>query len=132
MQSHTWCPHIKYCGYKVLGNYAVRIDILERLDKIIYETIKENKNKNQFIINDQMISLLGTSSNELKQLLNELGYLIKKEDDDTRKIIWFADIKKTRKLYTEKKRSKFKSNKSKNGIFKDTDIKSLKDKLSTK
>ena len=122
----------KYCGYKVLGNYAVRIDILERLDKIIYETIKENKNKNQFIINDQMISLLGTSSNELKQLLNELGYLIKKEDDDTRKIIWFADIKKTRKLYTEKKRSKFKSNKSKNGIFKDTDIKSLKDKLSTK
>ena len=122
----------KYCGYKVLGSNAVRIDILERLDKMIYETIKENKNKNQFLINDQMISLLGTSPNELKQLLKELGYLIKKEDDDAKKIIWFADIKKTRKLYTEKKRSKSQSNKSKNGIFKDTDIKSLKDKLSTK
>ena len=45
----------------------VRIDILERLDKIIYEDIKNNKNKNQFHINDKMISLLGTSSNELKQ-----------------------------------------------------------------
>ena len=37
----------------------------------INEAIKENKNKNQFIINDQMISLLGTSSKELKQLLND-------------------------------------------------------------
>ena len=110
----------------------MRIDILERLDKMIYETIKENKNKNQFLINDQMISLLGTSANDLKQILNELGYLIKKEDEDAKKIVWFADINKTRKLYTEKKSPKYKSNKSKNGIFKDTDVKSLKDKLSNK
>jgi len=120
----------KYSGYKVLGSYAVRIDILERLDKIIYENIKNNKNRNQFHINDKMISLLGTSAQELKNLLNNLGYIIKKDDDDAKKIIWFADIKKTRKLYTQKNSSRINSSKSKNGIFKDTDIKKLKDKLS--
>ena len=120
----------KYSGYKVLGSYAVRIDILERLDKIIYENIKNNKNRNQFHINDKMISLLGTSAQELKNLLNNLGYIIKKDDDDAKKIIWFADIKKTRKLYTQKNSYKINSSKSKNGIFKDTDIKKLKDKLS--
>ena len=120
----------KYSGYKVLGNYAVRIDILERLDRIIYENIKNNKNRNQFHINDKMISLLGTSAQELKNLLNNLGYIIKKDDDDPKKIIWFADIKKTRKLYTQKKSYRVNPSKSKNGIFKDTDIKKLKDKLS--
>ena len=120
----------KYSGYKVLGNYAVRIDILERLDKIIYENIKNNKNRNQFHINDKMISLLGTSAQELKKLLNNLGYIIKKDDDDAKKIIWFADIKKTRKLYTQKKSYRKNPSESKNGIFKDTDIKKLKDKLS--
>ncbi len=120
----------KYSGYKVLGSYAVRIDILERLDKIIYENIKNNKNRNQFHINDKMISLLGTSAQELKNLLNNLGYIIKKDDDDAKKIIWFADIKKTRKLYTQKNSYRINSSKSKNGIFKDTDIKKLKDKLS--
>jgi len=120
----------KYSGYKVLGNYVVRIDILERLDRIIYENIKNNKNRNQFHINDKMISLLGTSAQELKNLLNNLGYIIKKDDDDPKKIIWFADIKKTRKLYTQKKSYRLNPSKSKNGIFKDTDIKKLKDKLS--
>ena len=120
----------KYNGYKVLGNYVVRIDILERLDRIIYENIKNNKNRNQFHINDKMISLLGTSAQELKNLLNNLGYIIKKDDDDPKKIIWFADIKKTRKLYTQKKSYRVNPSKSKNGIFKDTDIKKLKDKLS--
>jgi len=122
----------KYSGYKVLGNYAVRIDILERLDKIIYESIKNNKNRNQFHINDKMISLLGTSAQELKKLLNNLGYIIKKDDDDEKKIIWFADIKKTRKLYTQKKSHKKNPSDSKNSIFKDTDIRKLKDKLSNK
>ena len=120
----------KYSGYKVLGNYVVRIDILERLDRIIYENIKNNKNRNQFHINDKMISLLGTSAQELKNLLNNLGYIIKKDDDDPKKIIWFADIKKTRKLYTQKKSYRVNPSKSKNSIFKDTDIKKLKDKLS--
>ena len=120
----------KYNGYKVLGNYVVRIDILERLDRIIYEDIKNNKNKNQFHINDKMISLLGTSAQDLKNLLNSLGYIIKKDDDDPKKIIWFADIKKTRKLYTQKKSYRINPSKSKNSFFKDTDIKKLKDKLS--
>ena len=79
-----------------------------------------------------MISLLGTSAQELKKLLNNLGYIIKKDDDDEKKIIWFADIKKTRKLYTQKKSHKKNPSDSKNSIFKDTDIRKLKDKLSNK
>ena len=118
------------CGFEKFDSFFVRIDILERLDKIIYENIKNNKNRNQFHINDKMISLLGTSAQELKSLLNNLGYIIKKDDDDAKKIIWFADIKKTRKLYTQKNSYRINSSKSKNGIFKDTDIKKLKDKLS--
>ena len=33
-----------------------------------------------------MISLLGTSAQELKNLLNNLGYIIKKDDDDPKKL----------------------------------------------
>ena len=122
----------KYSGYKVVNEYAIRIDILERLDKLIYENIKKHRNKNQFFISDQMISLLGTSALELKKILNSLGYIIKKNDEDIKKIIWYVDFKKTRKLYTQKKSYEDVNYSNKNAIFKNTDVKKLKDILSDK
>ena len=122
----------KCSGYKVIDEFAIRIDILERLDKLIYENIKKNKNKNQFFISNQMISLLGTSAFELKKILNNLGYIIKKNDEDAEKIIWYVNFKKTRKLYTQKKQYEESNYSNKNAIFKNTDIKKLKDRLSDK
>ena len=119
----------KYSGYKIINDYAVRIDILERLDKVIYENIKINENKNQFSITDQMISLLGTSLLQLKDMLLGLGYIIKKDDSDCKKIIWLANIKKTRRLY---KKDRSKNVKSKNNFFTDTDLKKIREKFSSK
>ena len=48
-----------------------RLENLDNLD-VIYENIKKHRNKNQFFISDQMISLLGTSALELKKILNTL------------------------------------------------------------
>ena len=50
----------KYNGYKVLGNYVVRIDILERLDRIIYENIKKVNMEyaSLNIVSEQYLSLL--------------------------------------------------------------------------
>tara|TARA_B100000029_G_scaffold354937_1_gene347768 strand:+ start:767 stop:3304 length:2538 start_codon:yes stop_codon:yes gene_type:complete len=123
-------PKLYKCsGYKIINNCAVRIDILERLDKIIYKNIQINKNKNQFSITDQMVSLLGTSLLQLKDILIGLGYIIKKEDKDCKKIIWFANIKKTRKLY---KKNISKNVKSKNTFFTDSDLEKIRDKFLSK
>ena len=76
--------------------------------------------------------MLGTSALELKKILNSLGYIIKKNDEDIKKIIWYVDFKKTRKLYTQKKSYEDVNYSNKNAIFKNTDVKKLKDILSDK
>ena len=76
-----------------------------------------------------MVSLLGTSLLQLKDILISLGYIIKKEDTDCKKIVWLANIKKTRKLY---KKDKSKNIKSKNSFFTDTDLKKIREKFSSK
>ena len=76
-----------------------------------------------------MVSLLGTSLLQLKDILIGLGYIIKKDDKDCKKIIWFANIKKTRKLY---KKNKSKNVKSKNTFFTDSDLEKIKNKFLSK
>ena len=120
----------KYSGYKIIKEYAIRIDILERLDKIIYENIKINTNKNQFVITDEMVSILGTSLSQMKIVLIGLGYTIKKEDENIKKIIWLADIKRTKRLYSQKKPRETKI--TNNNIFNDSDLIKLKEKFDSK
>ena len=120
----------KYSGYKIIKKYAIRIDILERLDKIIYENIKINTNKNQFAITDEMVSILGTSLSQMKGILNGLGYIIKKDDKNIKNIIWLADLKRTRTLYSQKKSRKVKI--TNNNIFSDSDLIKLKEKFDSK
>ena len=62
-------------------------------------------------------------------MLLGLGYIIKKDDSDCKKIIWFANIKKTRRLY---KKDRSKNVKSKNNFFTDTDLKKIREKFSSK
>ena len=114
--------------YEFSENSTVN-DQENQLDETIYENIKINKNKNQFSITDQMVSLLGTSLLQLKNMLLGLGYIIKKDDSDCKKIIWLANIKKTRRLY---KKDKSKNVKSINNFFNDTDLKKIRQKFSSK
>ena len=74
-----------------------------------------------------MVSILGTSLSQMKDILNGLGYTIKKDDKNIKNIIWLADIKRTRTLYSQKKSRKVKIRN--NNIFSDSDLIKLKEKF---
>ena len=77
-----------------------------------------------------MVSILGTSLSQMKDILNGLGYIIKKDDKNIKNIIWLADLKRTRTLYSQKKSRKVKIRN--NNIFSDSDLIKLKEKFDSK
>ena len=53
---------------------AIRADIIERLDKLIYNQIEMDKKNQNFVITDEMIALLGCSRENIKFVIKYLGF----------------------------------------------------------
>ena len=52
-----------------------RHDIIERLDKIIYNEIDKDSKDKSFLVSDEMISLLGCSRENMKLIIKDLGFI---------------------------------------------------------
>ncbi len=77
-------------GFKIAGNRAVRIDILERLADLIRPLVMLNPltiegelpegaaEKNGFRVTVEMTSLLGCAGEDFSSILKSLGYLLKR------------------------------------------------------
>lgn len=72
----TNAPHGFYdaLGFRVCGNRAVRIDMLERLADLIRPVITARTYNGGFIVEPGMMSLVGCSGEEFAGLLKALGY----------------------------------------------------------
>ena len=128
----------KVLGYLVIGKMVIRADIIERLDKIIYNEIDKDTKDKSFLVSDEMISLLGCSRENMKLIIKDLGFIknnkkickpdgngIISEDPE----IWY----KKRYNYgaSIKKKSKKKSKKetASNFFAENNDLKKLKERL---
>ncbi len=67
------------CGFEKFGNFYVRIDILERL---FFQIINSNSEKNEIRLIPEMLNLLGCSKNNFKKLLTTMGYKVIEKDND--------------------------------------------------
>ncbi len=131
----------KVLGYLVIGKMVIRADIIERLDKIIYNEIDKDSKDKSFLVSDEMISLLGCSRENMKLIIKDLGFIknnkkickpdnngIISEDPE----IWYkkkynygASIKKKSKKFKKKSERKTASN----FFAENNDLKKLKERL---
>ncbi len=131
----------KVLGYLVFGKVVIRADIIERLDKIIYNEIAKDKKDKSFLITDEMISLLGCSRENMKLIIKDLGFIknnkkickpkkngIISEDPE----IWYkkkynygASIQKKSKKFKKKSEKE----KPSNFFAENNDLKKLKERL---
>eukprot|EP00439_Symbiodinium_sp_Y106_P087740 s1_g276.t1 len=63
-------------GFRVSGPRAVRRDMLERLADVIRPIISERRYKGGFVIDPDMMSLMGCSAEEMAGILKGLGYRV--------------------------------------------------------
>ena len=131
----------KVLGYLVIGKMVIRADIIERLDKIIYNEIDKDSKDKSFLVSDEMISLLGCSRENMKLIIKDLGFIknnkkICKPDDNgiisEDPEIWYkkkhnygASIKKKSKKFKKKSERKTASN----FFAENNDLKKLKERL---
>ena len=129
----------KVLGYLPFGKLVIRADIIERLDKLIYDEIEKDKKEHSFAITDEMIALLGCSRENIRFIVKYLGFKEQKkksknshsqEEGETE----IRYVKKyNRKPYYQKKLQKNKKDKIKNNnsnIFSENkELISLKERL---
>ena len=131
----------KVLGYLVIGKMVIRADIIERLDKIIYNEIDKDSKDKSFLVSDEMISLLGCSRENMKLIIKDLGFIKNNKKicmpDDNGVIsedpkIWYkkkynygASIKKKSKKFKKKSERKTASN----FFAENNDLKKLKERL---
>ena len=131
----------KVLGYLVIGKVVIRADIIERLDKIIYNEIDKDKKDKSFLVTDEMISLLGCSRENMKQIIKDLGFIKnnkKKCETNNNGIISESPEVWYKKKYNyganiQKKSRKFKKKsekeKASNFFAENNDLKKLKERL---
>ena len=68
------------CGFEKFDKFFVRIDILERLFILIFNSNKEGKN--QIKLTPEMLNLLGCNKDNFLKLLQSMGYNTFKKDKD--------------------------------------------------
>ena len=88
------------CGFENFGTTYVRIDILERLFIMIFNSNKINQNKLKEIkIIPEMLNLLGCSKENFLKLLKNMNYKIYEKNDDVyfKYIPMKKDFKKNKK-----------------------------------
>ena len=67
------------CGFEKFDNFFVRIDILERLFILIFNS---NKNKNEIKLIPEMLNLLGSNKENFVKLLEKMNYKTYKKNND--------------------------------------------------
>ena len=119
----------------------IRADIIERLDKIIYTEIDKDKKDKSFLVTDEMISLLGCSRDNMKLIINELGFVKNNkkinqpnedQSDTDETNIWYKKkynygVKNQKK--SKKYRKKSKNIKDTNFFAENNKLKELKERL---
>ncbi len=74
MDSALYAPEaIRIAGYAALGPRIIRLDILDRLSKLIRQA-QERGPRNSFQIMQEMLSLLGSSLEEVRGVLTAMGF----------------------------------------------------------
>ena len=74
MLSDNFAPEaIRIAGYAALGPRIIRLDILDRLSKLIRQA-QERGVRNSFQIMQEMLSLLGSTSEEVRGVLTAMGF----------------------------------------------------------
>jgi len=68
------------CGFENFGDIYVRIDILERLFLLIFNSEKDDKK--EIKVTPEMLNLLGCSRENFKQLLKKMDYKIFEKDKE--------------------------------------------------
>ena len=68
------------CGFEKFDNIFVRIDILERLFLLIFNSEKDEKKEVKVI--PKMLNLLGCSKDNFKKLLKKMNYKIYEKEDE--------------------------------------------------
>jgi len=69
------------CGFEKFDKFFVRIDILERLFILIFNSNKESNN-NEIKLIPEMLNLLGSNKENFIKLLQNMGYKTYKKDKD--------------------------------------------------
>ena len=68
------------CGFEKFDNIFVRIDILERLFLLIFNSEKGEKKEIKVI--PEMLNLLGCSKDNFKKLLKKMNYKIYEKEEE--------------------------------------------------
>ena len=79
------------CGFEQFRNFFVRIDILEKLFLKILENTKDRK----FIVNAEMMNLLGCSKENFYKLMDYMGY---KKDKAVDTYVFKGERKQKKKI----------------------------------
>ena len=79
------------CGFEKFDKFFVRIDILERLFILIFNSDKVNNNDIKLM--PEMLNLLGCNKENFTKLLQSMGYKTYKKDKD----IYFKYTKSKKK-----------------------------------
>ena len=87
------------CGFEKFDNIYVRIDILERLFLLIFNSEKDEKKEIKVI--PQMLNLLGCTKENFKKLLKKMDYKIYEKEKDL--FIKYLPLKKNIKKKVDKK-----------------------------
>ena len=87
------------CGFEKFDNMFVRIDILERLFLLIFNSEKDDKKEVKVV--SEMLNLLGCSKENFKKLLKKMDYKIYEKEKDL--FIKYLPLKKKIKKKVDKK-----------------------------
>ena len=87
------------CGFEKFDDIYVRIDILERLFLLIFNSEKIDKKEIKVV--PAMLNLLGCSKENFKRLLKKMDYKVYQKDDEL--FIKYSPLKKKKiKKYDKK------------------------------
>ncbi|HXC56582.1 MAG TPA: helicase-related protein [Rhizomicrobium sp.] len=67
-------PFLAACGFRVLAHRAIRLDMLERLEEELEKAATADTNAETLL--PKLVSLIGSSNDELKAVLAEMGWQI--------------------------------------------------------
>lgn len=96
MRSDLYAPEaIRIAGYAALGPRIIRLDILDRLSKLIRQA-QERGPRNSFQIMQEMLSLLGSSLEEVRGVLSAMGFQVQQGEADPKELERIAALAQER------------------------------------
>jgi ATP-dependent RNA helicase SUPV3L1/SUV3 len=73
-------------GFRVFGNRAIRLDMLERLEDVLEQALKDGSTAD--VLTPKLVSLLGCGNDELVDVLSALGWHQTEVSGDPPKAVW--------------------------------------------